>query len=230
MIRINLAPTKKKRRRSGAIVPDGGGGSGQGAQVWLFGMLIGWVAIGAACYWMQSLEEDAADSARRKASGMNKEADKIKKEIDEEGLLRRKQQVAQMELAEKKLNAKRRTPVFVMYELAMILTDYTDGGGPDRDEEKYRAGIAADPQSAINDKWDPTGLWISAVRQSDGVIAIEGQARDAADLSEFTRRLRASARFGEASNPDFQREGDKRGDDEPRYLSWTLDVQVRRWN
>ncbi|MEM6292676.1 MAG: PilN domain-containing protein, partial [Myxococcota bacterium] len=205
-------------------------GTVQGAQVWLLGMVIGWAAIGGVCYWLQTIEEDAADAQRKLAAAKNKEADKIKKEIDEEGLKAREEQVKQMRLAKKKLNAKRRTPVFVMYELGMILTDAAQGGGPDRDEEKYRAGIAADPQSAINEKWDPTGLWLGSIEQNGQTLAIEGQARDAADLSEFTRRLRASARFGESSNPDFQREGNPTDEDDARYLSWKLNVQVRRWN
>ncbi len=230
MIRINLAPTKKKRSRSsGAAAAAATPGSTSAAQVWLLGMMIGWIAIGGACYWLQSIEEDAANEQRRQAAAKNKEADEIKKDIDEEGLKKREQQVEQMKLAKKKLNAKRRTPVFVMYELAMILTDAADGGGPDKDEEKYRQNLKADPQSAINERWDPTGLWIDGVEQQGGVIAIEGQARDAADLSEFTRRLRASARFGEATNPDFQREGNS-SDEDARYLTWKLNVQVKRWN
>jgi Tfp pilus assembly protein PilN len=231
MIRINLAPTKKKKRGRGraASADRSPVSSASAAQAWVLGMLMGWIAVGGVCYWLQGIEEDAADELRRAAAAKNKEADKIKKEIDEEGLKKRQEQVEQMKLAKQKLNAKRRTPVFVMYELASMLTDKAQGGGVDKDEEKYRAGLAADPQSAINDKWDPTGVWIESIEQNGPTIAVAGQARDAADLSEFTRRLRASARFGEVSSPDFEREGNPR-DDKARYLTWTLNVQVRRWN
>jgi Tfp pilus assembly protein PilN len=231
MIRINLAPTKKKKRGRGraASADRSPVSSASAAQAWVLGMLMGWIAVGGVCYWLQGIEEDAADELRRTAAAKNKEADKIKKEIDEEGLKKRQEQVEQMKLAKQKLNAKRRTPVFVMYELASMLTDKAQGGGVDKDEEKYRAGLAADPQSAINDKWDPTGVWIESIEQNGPTIAVAGQARDAADLSEFTRRLRASARFGEVSSPDFEREGNSR-DDKARYLTWTLNVQVRRWN
>ncbi len=229
MIRINLAPTKKKRARSSAPAGEPTSSASSG-QAWLLGMLLGWMAVGGVCYWLQTIEEEAADKQRRIAVAKNKEADKISKEIDEEGLKQREEQVKQMELAEKKLNAKRRTPVFVMYEMSSMLTDAAAGGGVDKDEEKYRAGIAADPQSAINEKWDPTGLWIDSIEQSGPSLAIEGQARDAADLSEFTRRLRASARFGDSSSPDFEREGSANDTDEARYLRWKLNVQVRRWN
>jgi len=230
MIRINLAPTKKRKRsRGSAPASDSPASSASAAQAWVLGMLLGWIAVGGVCYWLQGIEEDEADKLRRQAVSISKEADKIKKEIDEEGLKKREEQVEQMELAEKKLNAKRRTPVFVMYELSSMLTDAAAGGGVDKDEEKYRAGIAADPQSAINEKWDPTGLWIDSIEQNGPTLAIVGQARDAADLSEFTRRLRASARFGDATSPDFEREGRRSDDGEARHLKWTLSVQVRRW-
>ena len=231
MIRINLAPTKKKKRARAASPASGSAGSSAASgQAWLLGMLVGWIVVGGVCYWLQTIEEDAANAERRIAVAKNKEADKIKKDIDEEGLKQREEQVKQMELAEKKLNAKRRTPVFVMYEMSSMLTDAAAGGGVDKDEEKYRAGIAADPQSAINEKWDPTGLWIDSVEQNGPTLSIAGQARDAADLSEFARRLRASARFGDSSSPDFEREGNAKNGDEARYLTCKLNVQVRRWN
>ena len=70
------------------------------------------------------------------------------------------------ERAIKKVEAKRRTPVFVLYEIAMILTDGKEGGGPDIDQEKYRQNLKSDPQSAINDRWDPSGLWIEALQDN----------------------------------------------------------------
>ena len=130
----------------------------------------------------------------------------------------------------KKVEAKRRTPVFVLYEIAMILTDGKEGGGPDIDQEKYRQNLKSDPQSAINDRWDPSGLWIEALQDNDGVLALRGAARDASDLTEFTRRLRASARFSDLTNADYQRDTAGKNEDAARFLTWTLDVGVKRWN
>lgn len=227
MIRINLAPTKKKRAARAARTSAPSATAGQ---LWVAGMLLGWIVLGSVGYWLVSLETDAADKLRRDAAAKNKEADQIKKDTDEAGLVARKEQVEQMEVAIKKLTAKRRTPVYVMYELAMILTDSRDGGGPDIDQEKYRQNLKADPQSAINDRWDPTGLWISEIQNNGGALSITGEARDAADLTEFTRRLRASARFGSLSNSDWQREGNPEREDEARDLTWKLNVNVRRWD
>jgi Tfp pilus assembly protein PilN len=224
MIRINLAPEgKRKVRVASAREPTGGG------RYWLLGMLVVWIGLGGIGWWILDLEQEATAKLRAEAAAKNTEIETIKKEIDEAGLKEREAQVEQMEVAIKKLNAKRRTPVYVMYEMAMILTDTSEGGGPDIDQEKYRQNLRADPQSAINDRWDPTGLWIGSLQESGGTLTLAGQARDATDLTEFTRRLRASARFGQLSNPDYQRTGQgKPGSD--RDLNWKLNVQVRRWD
>lgn len=226
MIRINLLPTKKKAARAAAA---GGEGSSAG-QWWVLGWLVGWVLVGGAGWWLLGMEEDAAAAMREQAAAKTRKAEEIKGLIDEEGLEKRKAELEQVMTARDKLEAKRRTPVYVMYELSMILTDAKDGGGPDVDEERLRQIVKADPQAEINTLWDPTGLWLTKVEEKGGVLVIEGGARDATDLSEFTRRLRASARFDRLSHPDFERVDTKNGKDGEQHLTWKLDVTVRRWD
>lgn len=229
MIRINLLPKKRKSakpaRAPGARGAPTGGGPGQW---WILAMLVLWLAVAGVGYWLLSLEDEQVQSLRQQAAAQNKQAEVISKEIDEEGLEARKAQIDQLEAAIDKLEDKRRSPVFVMYELAMILTDQKEGGGPDIDKEKYRQILKQDPNNKLNDRWDPTGLWLQSVEEKNGTLAIEGSARDATDLAEFTRRLRASARFGSIKHPDFNRVDDKKG--EQASLEWKLDVAVRRWD
>ena len=90
--------------------------------------------------------------------------------------------------------------------------------------------VRDDPQSQISERWDPSGLWLTSVTEEDGRLKIEGMARDAADLSEFTRRLRASVWFGDITHPDYERVTDQRDKDAQRNLTWKLDVAVLRWN
>lgn len=226
MIRINLLPSKKKKaaRASKGAAAGAGGSAGQ---YWVFGMLVGWLLIGGAGYWLLTMEEDAAAQMRTQAAAKNRAADKIKQDIDEEGLEASKKELETQNAILEKVKTKRRSPVYVMYELAMILTDGREGGGPDIDEEKRRQLVKADPQADVNKQWDPTGLWLTSVQEKGGVLTIEGGARDATDLSEFTRRLRVSARFGRVSHPDFERV-DKQKDDQ--HLTWKLDVTVKRWD
>jgi Tfp pilus assembly protein PilN len=225
MIRINLLPTKKKAARAAA-----GGGTGSAGQWWVLGWLVGWVLVGGAGWWLLGMEEDAAAAMREQAAAKTRKAEEIKQVIDEEGLEARKAELAQVEAAIDKLETKRRTPVYVMYELSMILTDAKDGGGPDVDKERLRQIVKSDPQAEMSLLWDPTGLWLTKVEEKGGRLVLEGGARDATDLSEFTRRLRASARFDRLSHPDFERVDTKGGDKGEQHLTWTLDVAVRRWD
>jgi Tfp pilus assembly protein PilN len=206
-------------------------GSGGGAITFLL-MFIGWIGLAAAGWYLLTIEEDAAMVVRNQTAGVSKEVGEIKAVIDEAGLKAREEEIKRQEVAIDKLKAKQRTPVFVMYELAMILTDPAAGGAVTIDEEKYKKNKADDPQSEINPRWDPSGLWLTSVIESDGRLAIEGSARDAADLAEFTRRLRASVWFGEITHPNYERaDATQRGrDDTQRHLTWKIDVAVRRWN
>lgn len=226
MIRINLLPTKKKAARAAAA----GGDTSSAGQWWVLGWLVGWVLVGGAGWWLLGMEEEAAAAMREQAAAKTRKAEEIKGLIDEEGLEKRKAELEQVETAKAKLEAKRRTPVYVMYELSMILTDAKEGGGPDVDEERLRQIVKSDPQAEINAMWDPTGLWLKKLEEKGGLLVIEGGARDATDLSELTRRLRASARFDRLSHPDFERVDTKGGKSGEQHLTWKLDVAVRRWD
>lgn len=234
MIRINLAPTKRKRAAavasSGAGRPQPVAGSTAGAVSFLL-MFVGWVGLAAAGWYLLTIEDDAAMVVRAQAAGVSKEVNEIKAVIDEAGLKAREEEITRQEVAIEKLKAKQRTPVFVMYELAMMLTDAQAGGGVTIDEEKYKKNKADDPQSEINTRWDPSGLWLTSVVETEGRLAIEGSARDAADLSEFTRRLRASVWFGDITHPNYERvDATRNKADTQRHLTWKVDVAVRRWN
>ena len=102
---------------------------------------------------------------------------------------------------------------------------YGPGGGKSLTvrfaDRKVSFDIARNPRLAFGEAY------------MDGRLTIEGSARDAADLSEFTRRLRASVWFGEIPHPNYERADSKTRDreDTQRHLTWKLsDVAVRRWN
>lgn len=230
MIRINLLPTKKRSAAARAVTDQGSLG-----QLWVLGWLIGWIALIAAGWWLLSIKDDDTTRLRAKAVAATKAAETIKDEIDEEGLEAKKNELAQLEAAIEKLEKKKRTPVFVMYELGTILTDPAmDPSDPptlDIDEVKLRQLLKEDPKAGINLRWDPTGLWINSLVEKNGVLTLEGSARDASDLSEFVRRLRANRRFGRVTSPDFNRRARGADDADARHLDWTIGAAaVRRWN
>src|SRR5690606_16083464 len=122
-----LLPSKKKAARAsraaGGAAPAGAG------QWWVMGWLVGWLLLVGAGWWLLTMEEEATAAVRQQAAAKTHAAEVIKQDIDEEGLEASKQQLATQEAIKAKLEAKRRTPVYVMYELAMILTHARDGGG-----------------------------------------------------------------------------------------------------
>lgn len=233
MIRINLIPQKRRKGAVGptrtiAVAATSGAGNGPLSLVL---MLVGWLAVGGAGWYLVTVEDDAAASFRAQAASVTKTTTDMKAAIDTGAIEARTKEIERQELAIEKLKAKQRTPAFVMYEVASILTDANKGGGPTIDQEKYKKNVKDDPQSQINDRWDPSGLWLTSVTEDTGTLKIEGTARDAADLSEFTRRLRASVWFGDATHPNYERAADKKDDGgAQRHLTWRLDVAVQRWN
>ena len=127
-----------------------------------------------------------------KASSVNKEAKKISEKINEEELQARFDRYEQLSKAVKALEDKRRSPVFVLHEMANILTQ---GKLPDIDEAEQRQRVALDPEASLDLEWDGKSVWLESVVEEEGdVLAVVGAARDASDLSEFVKRLRSLCR------------------------------------
>ncbi|EDM74729.1 hypothetical protein PPSIR1_35437 [Plesiocystis pacifica SIR-1] len=245
MIRINLSPTAKRRGASsrtggavGSIVPTTDVSKGS---LILVGMLAGWIGVGVIGYFMlQSVKADAA-ALKRKAAKIDKEAKDINAQIDEEGLQARYNRYEELKAAKEALEKKRRTPVFVFYELANILTT---GEMPDVDEAEQRRREALDPQSRLDPSWEANSVWLAKLDEDDNnVLKIIGGARDPDDLSEFVKRLRASARFATVSHPEYALEeykdkGTTSGSDKPLkpgetnfdYYTFEMTAQVAYWD
>jgi Tfp pilus assembly protein PilN len=232
MIRINLIPQKRRKGIGGpsrTIAVTAAPGEGRGGLAFAL-MMLGWLGIAGAGWYLLEMEEEAAAVVRAQAADVTKDAKDLETAIDTASLDAKEADMQQQELAIQKLKAKQRTPAFVMYELASILTDASKGGGPTIDQEKYKQSVKDDPQSQINERWDPSGLWLTKVTEEEGRLKIEGTARDASDLAEFTRRLRASVWFGNITHPDYERASDQKDKEGQRNLTWKLDVAVLRWN
>jgi Tfp pilus assembly protein PilN len=227
MIRINLLPARKKAARSRAR-PTLAASTGQYV---LLGMFAGWLALGGVGYWLQTREETRAQELRDESNKVNAQIKEIRELIDEEKLQALRDRNDQMNGAIEKLIAQQRTPVFLMHEITNILTT---GKGPDVDEEEQKRRETADPEAKLNRGWDGNSVWVtSLVENKGGVIELEGGARDASDLSEFVKQLRASRRFGRVSHPEYSDEERKttRANEPPlTYITFKLNLQVRYWD
>jgi len=137
----------------------------------------------------------------------------------------------QLKTAIEKLEAEKRTPMFVMNELMNVLTQ---GKMPDIDEEEQRKRTTRDPDAELNPAWDATSVWISNFSETGSVISLQGGARDASDLSEFLKRLRASSRFSDVSHPDYKRVEVKKKvgsrDQTRRFIEFSLTLRVSYWD
>ena len=240
MIRINLASTARPRTpsRTGAAVQkalpsmDVSKGS-----VIAIAMLVGWVGLGVLGFLLLRSVQDEADQLGGQAQRVSAEAETINQDIDEEGLQARFQHYEELKTAAEALQKKRRTPVFVYHELANILSP---GKLPDIDEAEQRRRVDLDAQARLDIDWDAHSVWLRSLEESEpGLLDISGGARDPNDISEFVKRLRASARFARVTHPEFALEevrddradrGGEPGRHDQDYYTFELSAQVRYWD
>jgi Tfp pilus assembly protein PilN len=245
MIRINLSPNVKRKVASPtravtavhAVMPSTKVSRGS---IYAVVMLLGWVAIGVVAYLLQTgVTEDTARLSAQTAT-LVKDAKEINDKIDEEGLQARKNYGEEVTKAVEALETKRHTPVYVYHELTNILTT---GKQPSMIELEQRKRVDIDPQARLALDWDANSVWLETlVEEENGVLEITGGARDPDDLSEFVKRLRASARFARVSHPEFELEEVKQpssgstkkelkpGESIHNYYTFELTAQVRYWD
>ena len=230
MIRINLLPSKK--RGAVRLAPSGDGTSK--GDILMVAMVMGWLGLGGVGYWLLSTEEETTARLRSESASINKKVKEIRERIDEEGLQAKQDKVKQLRTAIDKLQAQKRTPVYVLHELANILTA---GESPDIDPEDQRKREADDPDARLHAEWDGSSVWLIKLQErGSGVLQIDGAARDAADLSEFVKRLRASARFGAVTHPKYdtvekKSKKKKKGAAPPdQHLRFTMSATVATWD
>lgn len=231
MIRINLLPSKKKAAKPGKKKAAAAGAASTGQYI-LLGMMAGWIALGGVGYWLMGRETDRAEELRAETKTVNARVKEIRELIDEEKLQALRDRVEQLSTAIDKLTSQRRTPAHVMNELANVLTT---GKGPDIDEEEQKRREFDDPDAKLNQMWDGNSVWVESVTETKGgVLEIQGGARDAADLSEFVKRLRSSRRFGKVTHPEYTdsqaKKKSKKGESELTFITFKLTARVRYWD
>ncbi len=206
MIRINLHPAAQKRSvpsKSKTVVtkalPTTQVSRGS---VLAMAMVIGWIALGVVGWLLLSGVEDEAAKFKADASKLSKETKELGGKIDTAELEAAQARYDQLSAAVELLETKRRTPIYVLYDITTVLTT---GKQPLMDEAMQRQREELDPQARLDPNWDATSVWlVSMVETEGGVLELTGGTRDPDDLSEFVKRLRASARFERVSHPEFK--------------------------
>ncbi|KIG18256.1 hypothetical protein DB30_01365 [Enhygromyxa salina] len=245
MIRINLSPTVKRKNQSSTraitavqmVVPSTKVSKGS---IYAVLMLLGWVGVGVGAWVLQTGVQEDTQRLKNKSAVLLEDTRAINEKIDEEDLQARFNRYEELTAAAAALQQKRRTPVYVYHELTNVLTT---GRMPDIDEAEQRKRVALDPQARLALDWDANSVWLSSMQQDGAnVLEITGAARDPDDLSEFVKRLRASARFARVSHPEFALEevAERPSSGAPRPLkpgealhnhyTFELTAQVRYWD
>ena len=67
------------------------------------------------------------------------------------------------------------------------------------------------------------------VERAGGALEIKGSARDAADLSEFVKRMRVSARFKDVTHPQYTTQKAK-NENTASFITFTLSARVAYWD
>lgn len=223
MIRINLIPGHKKQG-------FGKSSAGESRAVAYLGVMgVGWLCIAGAGYWILGSVEQETEALRQESRAHKSRAEEIRKLIDEEALLARQKKVKDIRNAITSVKKQRRSPVFMMHELAKVLST---GKMPDINEEQQRRLENSDPQSRLNPGWDASSVWLDKLAVVGGsTLKVSGTAHDPADLDEFLKRMRSSVRFSHVTHPKFDVSSQSRaGQNQQRTYDFHFDAQVAFWD
>jgi Tfp pilus assembly protein PilN len=246
MIRINLSPSLKRKavgttqtRAITAVTTVLPSTKVSRGSIYAMAMLLGWVAIGVVAFLIQTGVQDDASRLTAQTATLVKDAKDINEKINEEDLQARFNRYEELTAAVAALETKRRTPVYVYHELSNILTT---GKQPTIIEMEQLKRVSLDPQARLDLDWDAQSVWLESMKEEEnGVLEITGGTRDPDDLSEFVKRLRASARFSRVSHPEFELEEVKEtgssakkelkpGESIHNFYNFELTAQVRYWD
>lgn len=219
MIKINLLPHRRAKRSLQV------GGDGPARELY-----IGLGALAAAAL----LVFIAVDMPKR--SRLH-ELEDSSAEIQKDIAAKQKQLVGYAELqkaadeateranAINRLNAARVVPANVLHELGEILTANHLPTMTEEMARKTGTGTDSDPNKRFDFAWDPAHVWLtSIVDQPDGTVRIDGGAQTEVDITQFSKRLAASAYFTNIAPASENRVSDK--DSGLDYFKFTITGKV----
>jgi len=221
MIKINLLPQKRAKRSLVASAGDVAGGRE---------LAIGLAALAAAAVLvfvavdmpkrshLHDLQDSNAD-LQKDIQGKQKQLvgyPELQKAIDE--AIERTSSI-------KRLDAARVVPANVLHELGEILTANHLPTMTEEMARKTGTGTDSDPNKRFDYAWDPAHVWLTSfVDQLDGSVKIEGGAQTEVDITQFSKRLAASAYFTDIAPASETRESDK--DSGIDYFKFTITGKV----
>lgn len=194
MIKINLLPPEKKRfgsrlRRSNAAAPS------QTALLAVFGLAL-LLEVGGMLYWQTVIEETLAGMGGEEIQ-LNEERDRLGKQSSKLKKLKKlSKEVESQRVVFKVLENGKVGPLHMLMFMSYVLQKVD----PNLPEDEYRAlnsAWAKDDTAAggSDTEWNPASVWLTAYKEKDGRVTIQGAAINHEDVMQFLRRLKTSIYF-----------------------------------
>ena len=181
MIRVNLLPQARR------AAPQ------ETSQAWV-GVLMGVLFLEAvALFLFHQAKTNELAKQRQRNGEIQAQITEIQRTVANHQQVKAELEVyRQREEAIAKLQTARSGPTGVLLEMARVLTQ---GRGPTVDPDKLAQLRKDNPLAVPNPAWDARRLWLTACKEADRVVTIEGLARDGEDVAELARRLALSNYF-----------------------------------
>lgn len=219
MIRVNLLPQKKGGRSAAGPTITTGGAS----QVWMLVVLGVLLLEGIGLFlFHQSKQSELAEQTKKNGELQGKINDIQTLVANHEEVKKQLSVLRAREDAIAKLQSARTGPTAVLLELAQILTR---DKGPTADPDTLQQLKKVNPLAVYNPGWDARRLWLTSYVENERVVRIEGQARDASDVSELAQRLKLSVYFYDVVPLAGKKEIDK--DSKLDLLNFAMQMKVR---
>lgn len=206
MIKINLLPQKRAKMRGAAAAARE-----PGTKDIVFG-LVGLAIAAVAVFAIIDAPRRSRLSALRESSAqLQQEIDAKNKQL--KGFAELKKIVSEADERAKaitRLNQAKVVPANVLHELSQILSPT----GPTMTEEmtkKTGTGTESDPNKRFDLAWDPSHVWMTTFTDNakDGTFKLEGGAQAQIDIIQLSKRMQASAYFGDVSQQSEERVTDR---------------------
>jgi type IV pilus assembly protein PilN len=210
MIRINLLPIKAAKKRE----------AGQ-RQLVLMGVVLGGAVAGVVVF--HSVLASEVGELESRNGGRREAIEKLKGEVgDLDKLKADLQELREQEKTIAKLEMGKAGPALVLRELSEILTR---NKGPCFDKAGYEEMIRTNPNAGYNPGWDPRRVWVTAFKELEGELALEGGAKSNDDVAEFLKRLDLSEFFGDVVLEETQQAVDT--ETRLKYMKFSLTCRVK---
>jgi type IV pilus assembly protein PilN len=182
MIRINLLPTRDAPRRQAAVI-----------QVVVVIVLL--VVTAITLITVDSILRSEIAVQVRSNALIQTRIDGINRQIrDHDQIRTRIEEIEQKQSVIDELQAGRTGPVFVMVELAKVMSR---NGTPTIDHDHYMDLVRRSPGQAFDPTWDGRRLWLGSFTEENREVELNGSAMSHEDVAEFLRRLSLSDFFYE---------------------------------